>query len=181
MNSLLHQVNTRRHGQSTGFTIVELLIVVVVIAVLASISIVSYNGITNRANEAAVEATAATFQKKAELFTIDGGTGKYPVATSDLSADSTKSYFMSTSALTYVTFPSGGAAVPNATNLPSDSNMTKRLLVLKCDGISGNTANDTQAEITTANVTGLQVWFYNANSTNRESINIGNTTDCPQA
>jgi prepilin-type N-terminal cleavage/methylation domain-containing protein len=33
-----------------GFTIVELLIVVVVIAILAAITIVSYNGITNRAN-----------------------------------------------------------------------------------------------------------------------------------
>lgn len=39
----------------SGFTIVELLIVVVVIAILASITVVSYNGITGRANDAAVQ------------------------------------------------------------------------------------------------------------------------------
>ena len=33
-----------------GFTIVELLIVIVVIAILAAISIVAYNGIQSRAN-----------------------------------------------------------------------------------------------------------------------------------
>lgn len=35
--------------KNTGFTIVELLIVIVVIAVLASISVVAYNGIQQRA------------------------------------------------------------------------------------------------------------------------------------
>jgi prepilin-type N-terminal cleavage/methylation domain-containing protein len=41
--------------KQAGFTIVELLIVVVVIAILAAITIVSYNGITARANESAVK------------------------------------------------------------------------------------------------------------------------------
>lgn len=39
---------------SRGFTIVELLIVVVVIAILAAITIVSYNGITARATESKI-------------------------------------------------------------------------------------------------------------------------------
>lgn len=37
-----------------GFTIVELLIVIVVIGILAAITIVSYNGIQNRANDTSV-------------------------------------------------------------------------------------------------------------------------------
>lgn len=41
--------------QTNGFTIVELLIVVVVIAILAAITIVSYNGIQNQANDAAIK------------------------------------------------------------------------------------------------------------------------------
>jgi len=49
-----NKMNTR-WGRQTGFTIVELLIVVVVIAILAAITIVSYNGITNRANDTAVQ------------------------------------------------------------------------------------------------------------------------------
>lgn len=42
--------------QKSGFTIVELLIVVVVIAILAAITIVAYNGIQNRAYDSAVQA-----------------------------------------------------------------------------------------------------------------------------
>jgi prepilin-type N-terminal cleavage/methylation domain-containing protein len=42
--------------KQTGFTIVELLIVIVVIGILAAITIVAYNGIQNRANDTAVQA-----------------------------------------------------------------------------------------------------------------------------
>ena len=38
-----------------GFTIVELLIVIVVVGVLAAISIVAYSGVSNNANDTAVK------------------------------------------------------------------------------------------------------------------------------
>ena len=41
-----------------GFTIVELLIVVVIVAILASITIVAYTGIQQRSKNSAVAATA---------------------------------------------------------------------------------------------------------------------------
>ena len=60
-----------------GFTIVELLIVIVVIAILASISVVAYNGIQNRANDTAILNDMAAFKKKIELYKIDNN-GLYP-------------------------------------------------------------------------------------------------------
>lgn len=54
-----------------GFTIVELLIVVVVIAILASITIVSYNGIQNRAKAAATQQNVSQAVKKINLWKVD--------------------------------------------------------------------------------------------------------------
>lgn len=58
----------------TGFTIVELLIVVVVIAILAAITIVSYNGITARAADAKMATYASNIEKGAQLHQADKGT-----------------------------------------------------------------------------------------------------------
>jgi prepilin-type N-terminal cleavage/methylation domain-containing protein len=64
-----------RWEEQQGFTIVELLIVVVVIAILAAITIVSYNGITNRANDASVQADLRTLGQQVEQYrTLGDGT-----------------------------------------------------------------------------------------------------------
>ena len=60
-----------------GFTIVELLIVVVVIAILAAITIVSYNGITASAKESAIKSDLATAAKKLNVHKIQEGS--FPV------------------------------------------------------------------------------------------------------
>lgn len=51
-----------------GFTIVELLIVIVVIGILAAIVIVAFNGVQARANTTAAKSAASTVQKKAEAY-----------------------------------------------------------------------------------------------------------------
>lgn len=67
----------KQKQHSTGFTIIELLIVIVVIGILAAITIVAYNGIQSRANTSSAQATANTVTKKAEAFNSVVGT--YPV------------------------------------------------------------------------------------------------------
>jgi prepilin-type N-terminal cleavage/methylation domain-containing protein len=64
----------------SGFTIVELLIVIVVIAILAAITIVAFNGVQNRASDAAVSSDLANILKKFEQQRVEEGATAYPVA-----------------------------------------------------------------------------------------------------
>lgn len=67
-----------RHKKQTGFTIVELLIVIVVIAILAAITIVAYNGIQNRAADTAVKSDLRNIASKLAVFNVDNS--RYPTA-----------------------------------------------------------------------------------------------------
>lgn len=67
-----------------GFTIVELLIVVVVIAILAAITIVGYNGITKRADDSRIASNLSQDAKKIELARIASGNDTYPTDLSTL-------------------------------------------------------------------------------------------------
>lgn len=67
-----------------GFTIVELLIVIVVIGILAAITIVAYNGIQARANDAKIRSAANQIDKAIQLFYLD--TGKPPLSGSQSTA-----------------------------------------------------------------------------------------------
>ncbi len=58
---------------SQGFTIVELLIVIVVIAILAAISIVAFTGISQRANSSAMASQESQAKKKLEVYKVDNG------------------------------------------------------------------------------------------------------------
>ena len=62
--------------QKSGFTIVELLIVVVVIAILAAITIVAYNGIQARTTVAAIQSDLRGSMNKIEAYKVLNNT--YP-------------------------------------------------------------------------------------------------------
>ena len=163
-----------KNRADSGFTIVELLIVVVVIAILAAITIVSYNGITARANQSAGKASASTFQKKAELFA--GQNNHYPIGTGNADtpnfpgSDSTVSWYYTGLTATYG--PSGTSALTS-----SSGNSAVR--VLKC-AASGST----QSSITATNITGLRVFYWDplkSGGAGENSIDVGATTACPDA
>lgn len=56
-----------------GFTIVELLIVVVVITILVAITVIAYNGITGQAHQATADSAASSARKKLQLYSVENG------------------------------------------------------------------------------------------------------------
>lgn len=72
--------NKRPHSHSkSGFTIVELLIVIVVIAILAAITIVAHNGVQQRANNTAIIDAAGKTIRMIQSYVAANGT--YPSTT----------------------------------------------------------------------------------------------------
>lgn len=69
---------------SKGFTIVELLIVIVVIGILAAIVIVAYNGVQDRARVSSVKSDLANARKSLMVYNVDNGT--YPASTAELTS-----------------------------------------------------------------------------------------------
>ena len=80
--------------ENAGFTIVELLIVVVVIAILAAITIVSYAGITNKAYDSAVRSDINGFMKKIELQKANATDGLYPGTPDSSTLNVSKAYYI---------------------------------------------------------------------------------------
>jgi prepilin-type N-terminal cleavage/methylation domain-containing protein len=68
-----------KHKQQTGFTIVELLIVIVVIGILAAITIVAYSGMQNRAYNTSIQNDLGAMAKK--IMAASADTGIYPLPT----------------------------------------------------------------------------------------------------
>lgn len=63
-----------------GFTIVELLIVIVIIGILAALVIATYNGIVNRVHDSSIQNDLKGISKKAELYYVDYGYYPYTLA-----------------------------------------------------------------------------------------------------
>jgi len=144
-----------------GFTIVELLIVVVVIAILAAITIVSYNGITNRANASSAASNAETVLKVAEAYNADGS--KYPASKTQFSTGYTDA-----------TITTAVSKVPTAITLvsPTTATLTAAGIRTALGGTGGLSASNGTTAIgvyytgtSTAPTGGVVVsWDYAANA-----------------
>jgi prepilin-type N-terminal cleavage/methylation domain-containing protein len=152
-----------------GFTIIELLVVIVVIGILAAITIVSYNGITTRANTAAAQSAAQSVVQKVETYNAERGT--YPYATSDFTADPSAPYYVPSS-ITYTL----------TTTQPTSPNVLK---YTKCG--SGSPANQAAISSGNNNITGVRIYYWkydgtpNADSYYTAGIDTGSGIACPSS
>ena len=72
-----------------GFTIVELLIVIVVIGILAAITIVAFNGVQQRARDTSAKADASSIVKVAEAYNAREASTGYPTASNQFTKATT--------------------------------------------------------------------------------------------
>lgn len=70
------KADSRALASRHGFTIVELLIVVVVVAILAAITVVAFNGVQQRSRESRIVAQLSQGRKNMELYRVEYG--KWP-------------------------------------------------------------------------------------------------------
>ena len=147
-----------------GFTIVELLIVVVIIAILAAITIVAYNGIQARAKTSAAQSAANSAVKKAEAYNADdtSPTVGYPDASTRLTGAASSALYK----LDGVTFT--GTALSNPTN-------ANTLRYFACGHNGTATAPATVAAMT-GGIVGARVEYYNYSTSSVATVSAGNTT-----
>jgi prepilin-type N-terminal cleavage/methylation domain-containing protein len=70
----------------TGYTIVELLIVIVVIGILATITLVAYNGVQNRARDTIRISDLTAIADALEVYVVNNGAYPTPVSTPNASS-----------------------------------------------------------------------------------------------
>ncbi len=120
---------TTKQLKNRGFTLVELLIVIVIIAILTVISLIAYNGIQNQAKTSASQGVMKNVADKAQIYNTqqpDTANG-YPDSVDKLSeaGKSGETWYLEASA-----YKVGGNAEP--TDAPTGADASKTIWYKTC-------------------------------------------------
>ena len=151
-------MNYNAYARQRGFTIVELLIVIVVIGVLAGISIVAYNGVTAKARDSALRADLLNAQKQLRLAQVEAGSFPVSVGSLKFSPGTTHNYTVNNSSnpQTFCLDAQNGLSklMVNESESPAEGGCVNLALGASVSGVSmnptritdGNTAYGSYAE-----------------------------------
>ncbi|HCH34158.1 MAG: hypothetical protein UY35_C0003G0013 [Candidatus Saccharibacteria bacterium GW2011_GWC2_48_9] len=133
-----------------GFTIVELLIVIVVIGILAAITIVAFNGVQQRARDSQRQSAINQFKKSLAIYKADKGVYPY----------------------TYITSQPQGVNDPSGDWPVANLNGVTRQMIIAPGAAAGTTNSFTQNAVTN----GSQYQFRALNDDNSVCFVIGTHT-----
>lgn len=105
-----------------GFTIVELLIVIVIIGILAAISVVAYNGVSKKANASAIESNLSQAARKLGVLKAEDGAFPVDLNSSGIANVASYDYYTSVNRVNYCLSSKKGDVVREI----SSSNTTPR-------------------------------------------------------
>ena len=154
---------TQSNNKNYGFTIVELLIVIVVIAILATITIIAFNGIQQRAHTSSEKTAASSLRKKLEAYNAVNNA--------------------------YPTFNSTAGSITTLLNGLSDTSLAGTGITLKGSSLSSAPANDSTLDLklcaAVASLTSgstvptgfvIYIWDYTQSPAAAYAVQAGGTT-----
>lgn len=80
-------MNIKRHSKERGFTLVELMVVIVILGILLAVGIAQTSNATRRARDAGTKTNMHAFQTMVEMYAVSYN-GNYPKTVQELSQDS---------------------------------------------------------------------------------------------
>lgn len=166
-----------RKQASSGFTIVELLIVIVIIGILAAIVIVAYNGIQTKAQTNAIYEEMVEWKKLFQAYKAINGTypnpspGSDPLTSGGPGTSVQNYYCLGTG------FPGGNCLANQAGNPYRVAESTGTALISQLSTVGSLPPNSTKYTYDSV-VVGPYLWYQDANTMYIQDVFPGGIT-CP--